>query len=379
MISCCMPSSMLSNVMMDFRFSGAMPLSELSTLAIDKAVNPNGDCHCILPTLSSTRRITNSPTALTRFIHFSKTRPSLIGATNHITPATMDFASLMKKEMSKSKKPPASSTIDTKDTAAPKKYMKRSEIEAERQAAYLAEKKAIEDARAAKLTEKRKRDEEAAAEDAEREEKRRRLAEESRRVREEKEWEDEQARRRRLGLPERKRRDKDAEEENEQEAELGAGEEDIVEEELVAKLRDLGEPVVLFGEGHRGRLRRYRRLTTVVTKGPIPTTLQPVEEKHMKIDGKVPQDPESRRWLFRQLASYFIMVMTAYEQAMEAESRDTTASRNAYAAMVQTRENIKPVSPFLRLSVRAMVTNIISSYSANSRRVISRIPCWSQS
>jgi pre-mRNA-splicing factor 18 len=290
----------------------------------------------------------------------------------------MDFASLMKKEMSKSKKPPASTT-DAKDAAASKKYMKRSEIEAERQAAYLAEKKAIEDARVAKLAEKRKREEEAAAEDAEREEKRRRLAEESRRVREEKEWEEEQARRRRLGLPEKKRRDKGAEEENEQEAELGAGEEDIAEEELVAKLRDLGEPVVLFWEGHRGRLRRYRRLTTVVTKGPIPTTLQLVEEKDMKIDGKVPQDPEERRWLFRQLASYFIMVMTAYEQAMEAESRDTTASRNAYAAMVQTRENIKPVRPFLPLSLRAMGTNITSSYSANSRRVILRIPCWSQS
>lgn len=218
--------------------------------------------------------------------------------------------------------------------------MKRAEIEAERQAAYRAEQKALEEARVAKLAEKRKREEDAAAEDAAREEKRRKLADESRRRREEKEWEDEQARRRRLGLPESQKKDKDAVDE---ENELGAGEEDIPEEELLAKLRNLGEPVVLFGESHRGRVRRYKRLTTVVTKGPIPTTLQPVDEKDMKVDGKVPKDVEGRRWLFRQLASYFIMVMTAYEQAMEAESRDTTASRNAYNAMVQTRENIKPV------------------------------------
>lgn len=253
----------------------------------------------------------------------------------------MDFASLMKKEMSKSKKPPAADKTDAPSSTTTKKYMKRSELEAERQAAYRAEQEALEQARQAKLAEKRKRDEEAAAEDAVREEKRRKLAEESRKKREEQEWEEEQARRRRLGLAEKERKKDGVDKE---EAELGEDEVDMPEEELVAKLRDLGEPAVLFGEGHRGRLRRYRRLTTVVTKGPIPTTLQLVEEKDMKLDGKVPQDKEGRRWLFRQLASYFIMVMTAYEQAMEAETRDTTASRNAYAAMVQTRENIKPVS-----------------------------------
>lgn len=252
----------------------------------------------------------------------------------------MDFASLMKKEMSKSKK------TDNGDGSggATKKYMKRSDIEAERQAAYKAEQKAIEEARAAKFAEKRKREEEAAAEDAAREEKRRRLAEESRRRREEKEWEEEQARRRRLGLPESKKKRQGQDDGGEQEAELGAGEEDVPEDELRSKLRDLGEPVMLFGESHRGRVRRYRRLTTVMTKGPIPTTLQLVEEKDMKVDGKVPEGAEERKWLFRQLASYFIMVMTEYEKAMEAETRDTTASRNAYSAMVQTRENIKPVS-----------------------------------
>lgn len=251
----------------------------------------------------------------------------------------MDFASLMKKEMSKSKKP---ASADTTSTASDnkKKYMKRSEIEAERQAAYMAEQKALEEAREAKLAEKRKREEDAAAEDAVREEKRRKLAEESRRRREDREWEEEQARRRRLGLPEKVRK-REGEEDGDGE---GEGEvEDVPEEELVAKLRDLGEPAILFGESHLGRVRRYRRLTTVMSKGPIPTTIELVEEKDMKVDGKVPKDKDGRKWLFRQLASYFTMVMTVYEQAMEAEKRDTTASKNAYAAMVQTRENMKPV------------------------------------
>ena len=243
----------------------------------------------------------------------------------------MDFAALMSKELGKSKKP-----SDSDNTS--KKYMKRADVEAERRAAYLEEQKALEEERQAKVAAKRKREEEAAAEKEAREEKRRKLAEESRRRREDQEWEEEQARRRRLGLPEKVRGS--SEEANED----GEGAEDIPEEELVVKLREIGQPVVLFGEGHAARVRRYQKLTTVVTDGPIPTTLEPVDEKDMKVEGTMPKTKEGRKWLYRQLASYFTMVLTAYQQAMEAEKQDTAASRNAYNAMVQTRENLKPVS-----------------------------------
>ncbi|CAM1510359.1 Fc.00g006940.m01.CDS01 [Cosmosporella sp. VM-42] len=239
----------------------------------------------------------------------------------------MDFAALMSKELSKSKK----STTDDK------KYLKRSEIEAQRKEAYNAEQKAKEAERQAKITAKRKREEEVAIETAAREEKRRKLAEESRIRREEQEREEERARRKRLGLPEL------VEPSPEDEDSKGVEGEDIPDQELVEKLRALGEPVVLFGEGHAARLRRYRKLTTVVTKGPIPTTLELVEEEDMKVDSTVPKDKEGRKWLFRQLASYFTMVLTAYEKAMEAEKRDTSASKTAYNAMVQTRENMKPL------------------------------------
>lgn len=246
----------------------------------------------------------------------------------HIT-STMDFAALMNKELSKTKE---------KATSEEKKYLKRSEIEAERRAAYLAEQKALEAERARKAEAKRKREEEIAAENAQREEKRRRLAEESRKRQEEKEWEEEQARRRRLGLPELVKG-----EDNGTAKDGGSAADDIPDDELVRKLRELGQPARLFGESHAGRLKRYRKLTTVVTQGPIPTTLQLVDEKDMKVDGTIPKDKEGRQWLFRQLASYFTMVLTAYEKAMEEEKRDTSASKMAYSAMVQTRENMKPL------------------------------------
>ncbi|KAK7213424.1 hypothetical protein V2G26_020602 [Clonostachys chloroleuca] len=242
----------------------------------------------------------------------------------------MDFAALMKKELGKSQKP--------SDSGSTKKFMKRSEIEAERKAAYAAEQKALEDEREAKAIAKRKREEEVAAENAAREEKRRKLAEESRKRREDEEWAEQQARRKKLGLEELKRKTDDDEENN-----VGEGVEDIPEDELREKLRALGEPVALFGERHVARLRRYRKLTTVITKGPIPTTLELVEEKDMKLDGTVPKDKKGKQWVFRQLASYFTMILTAYERAMEEEKRDTTASKTAYTAMVQTRENMVPL------------------------------------
>jgi pre-mRNA-splicing factor 18 len=244
----------------------------------------------------------------------------------------MDFASLMSKQLAKAK------GKDSDGSSAPtNKYVKRSEVEANREAAYIASQRALQAEREAKATAKRKREEEVAAENKAREEKRQKLAEESRIRRLAQEEEEERTRRKRLGLPELK---KVAEEDDE----LEDGLEDVPEEELILKLREMGAPVRLFGEGHAARVRRFVRLTTVVTDGPIPTTLKLVEEKDMKLDGTVPTDKEGRKWLFRQLASYFTMVLTEYEKAMEAERRDTSASRTAYNAMVQSRENMKPVS-----------------------------------
>ncbi|KXH38397.1 Prp18 domain-containing protein [Colletotrichum nymphaeae SA-01] len=247
----------------------------------------------------------------------------------------MDFAALMSKELDKSKKPTSTAAAASSSS----KYIKRADVEAKRREDYLAEQARVEAEREAKAAAKRKREEDDAAEHKIREEKRQKLAEESRRRREEKEAEEERARRKRLGLPELVK----ATAGDDDDAAVEEGMEDIPDGQLAEKLRALGEPATLFGEGHGARLRRYRRLTTVLTKGPIPTTLQLVEEKDMKVDAAVPKDKEGRRWLFRQLASYFTMVLAEYEKAMEAERRDTTASKTAYSAMVQSRENLKPL------------------------------------
>jgi len=133
----------------------------------------------------------------------------------------MDFAALMAKEISKSRPNKAAN-----DSEPPKKFMKRSEVEAERQAKYLAEQRAIEAEREAKRAEKRKREDEEADAQRARDEKRRKLAEESRIRREEKEAEEERARRQMLGLPELVK-------ESNEEVEV----DDIKDEELVEKLR----------------------------------------------------------------------------------------------------------------------------------------------
>ncbi|KAM0275899.1 hypothetical protein ACHAQH_007286 [Verticillium albo-atrum] len=223
----------------------------------------------------------------------------------------MDFAALMSKELAKGK-------ASTDSSSSGSKYTKRADAERARKEAYAAEQARLEAEREAKATAKRKRDEEAAVETAAREEKRRRLAEESRARREQQEAEEEAARRKRLGLPPLVKVS------SEDTADVEEGMEDVPEEELRGKLRDIGAPAVLFGEGHGARLRRYRRLTTVVTKGPVPTTLELVEEKDMKVQGGAPKDKEGRK-------------------AMEAERSDTSASKAAYATMVQSRENMKPL------------------------------------
>ncbi|KAG5918346.1 hypothetical protein E4U61_001839 [Claviceps capensis] len=242
----------------------------------------------------------------------------------------MDFASLMNQQLSKAKAP---STTD-------KKYLKRAELEEERKKAYIAEQKALEEQRQAKAAAKRKREEEVASEQAAREEKRRKLAEESRKIREQKEEEEERARRKRLGLPDLVKKKDNG---NDEDGANGPDGDDVPEEVLRKKLREIGHPVMLFGESHNARIRRYKKLITVMSKGPIPTTLELVEEKDMRVDGGVPKDKEGRKWLFRQLASYFSMVLTAYEKTMEEERTDTSASKTAYNVMVQTRENMKPL------------------------------------
>jgi pre-mRNA-splicing factor 18 len=264
----------------------------------------------------------------------------------------MDFASLMAKEISKAKSPatpsPTPSSSEQKEPINPdKKYVRRAELEAARIAAYNAEQERLAREREERQAQKRKFEEEEAERRREREEKRRRLAEESRKKREEEEAAKERERRRRLGLPELP----PAGDKNE--STLGDEEEDIPDEELNQKLRELKEPICLFGENHVARLRRYRRLVRrsmtpqpKLTDGPIPTILEPVPEADMKIPTALPKEADARKFLFRQLASYFNMVLLEWERALarrDISVKQSLTGRQAYNAMVQSKENLKPL------------------------------------
>ncbi|KAF2717310.1 Prp18-domain-containing protein [Polychaeton citri CBS 116435] len=266
----------------------------------------------------------------------------------------MDFASLMKFQIS---------------AAAPKqeggkKYLKRSEVEAQREAQYRKEQEEAERAREEKLRQKRKRDEEEAEASAVREEKKRRLAEESRRVTEKLEEQEERERRKRLGLPELPPK---GDGESADGTSLGESEQDIAEENLLAKLRELGEPRRLFGESHVQRLKRYRKLTAPVvkmTRGPIPTSIELLEEKDMKVPMVLPEeeDKDGRQYLYRQLASYFDMVLTEWAAALTRrpqEVKDSVSGKQAAQSYIAARDSLKPL--FKQLENGSIETDILAA------------------
>lgn len=261
----------------------------------------------------------------------------------------MDFASLMSSAI-KSSSPPTNSSSSTPSSKSDShsKFLKRSELEAQRQAAYIKEQQDLAAAREAKIAQKRKRDDEEAERSALREEKKRRLAEDSRLRREEEEDRKERARRKRLGLPELPAKGTLGQEAN---GEQVAEEVDIPDEELLPKLRTLNEPAILFGETHLQRIKRYRRLvapktTQQLSKGPIPTTLALLSEEDIRVSKSIPKDKEGKDYLFRQLASYFSLLLSEWARALSARPasvKESSQGRAAESAMVQSLTNMRPL------------------------------------
>ncbi|BCR86073.1 mRNA splicing protein PRP18 [Aspergillus chevalieri] len=261
----------------------------------------------------------------------------------------MDFAALMSKEIGKAKG--TDSSQKAKEQQPAKKYIRRGEEEAARIAAYNEEQERLRREREERMALKRKADDEEAERRRERELKKQKLAEESRKKREEEEVVKERERRKKLGLPELPPPGSGSDKEGTPGE--GEKEDDISDEELAQKFRELEEPVCLFGESHNTRLRRYRRLVQraltpkpKLSNGPIPTTLELVPEVEMKISQTIPKDNEGRKFLFRQLASYFNMVLSEWELALAKRDlavRQSLQGRQAYNAMAQSRDNLKPL------------------------------------
>ncbi|KAL8807451.1 MAG: hypothetical protein Q9223_004442 [Gallowayella weberi] len=287
----------------------------------------------------------------------------------------MDFASLMTSEISKK----SQQTSRAPSSESGKTYLKRADVEVQRQQAYLEEQATVQRERESKLIQKRKRDEEEAVRNLEREEKRRRLAEESRIRREQEEDKKERARRKRLGLPELPSNDagKDI-------SSLPEGEDDISDPDLIPKLRSMNEPVTLFGESHKQRLRRYKRLLAAsivqparLSSGPISTSLDPVPEAEMLVSSALPppKSPE-RTFIFRQLSSYFNMLLQEWSNALSSRPDSVKQSfqgKAAFGAMQQSLANLRPLfqkmeSQTLEESILEPVLEIVRA--AQERRYV---------
>ncbi|KAL8799468.1 MAG: hypothetical protein Q9182_005873 [Xanthomendoza sp. 2 TL-2023] len=287
----------------------------------------------------------------------------------------MDFASLMTSEISKK----SQQTSPAPSSQSTKTYLKRADLEAQRQQAYLEEQATIQRERESKLIQKRKRDEEEAVRNLERDEKRRRLAEESRIRREQEEDKEERARRKRLGLPELSSKDamKDT-------SSLPEGEDDVSDFDLISRLRSMNEPVTLFGESQKQRLRRYNRLMAAsivhparLSSGPISTSLDPVPEAEMLVSSALPPPKTTERtFIFRQLSSYFNMLLQEWSNALSTRPDSVKQSfqgKAAFGAMQQSLANLRPLfqkmeSQTLEESILEPVLEIVRA--AQERRYV---------
>lgn len=266
--------------------------------------------------------------------------PSFLPLTHDLNHPTntfkMDFASLMSSQIAAAK---------PTDKGSGKKYLKRSEVEAQREADYNREQEELEKARVERVEKKRKRDEEEAEVKRVREEKKRRLAEESKKRAEDEKLEEERERRKRLGLPGLPEKTEDGENGGMD------GQDDIGEEAVLEKLRDLGEPRRLFGETHTDRVRRYKKLmekalAPKLSDGPIPTTLALLPEAEMKVPETVPQDTDAQKYLHRQIASYFDMLLSEWAFALSRrakEVKESLSGKQAQNNYISARDSLKPL------------------------------------
>lgn len=256
----------------------------------------------------------------------------------------MDFKKLMSAQISKAK--PVSNG-ESKSA----KYMRRADLEAERQAKYAEEQRRTEVEREERAAKKRKLEEDDAEQTALREAKLKRLAEESQVRREERERQEERARRKRLGLP-------DLTEIKETEGTpLPADIEDIPDKELRTKLREFNEPASLYDESHTARLKRYYTITNKtlskkpqLSKGPIPSTLEPVAEKDMLVPDTVPaaSTTEEARLIYRQLASYFTLLLTEWSIMLSQRDEATKSSGSGRAAYNSYLTVLSDLTPMFR-------------------------------
>ncbi|KAH8145938.1 uncharacterized protein LAJ45_10080 [Morchella importuna] len=223
----------------------------------------------------------------------------------------MDFASILAREISKKRKtPPTTTTTDSPSSPAPpppqKKYLKRSEVESQRRAAYEAQQSALETHRAAKAAQKR------AAEEAEFQ---RREATKAKAKA--------LADARRAKADEEKAKNAPAVEEPPEEAQ------EMTDEDAVAALRELGEPARVFGESAAGRVRRLKRCLAAAEARRV-ASAPALTAEEMVLDMKDVGVDDAK--VYRQLSGWFALVLREWELALEARPEAVKESFQGKAA-----------------------------------------------
>ncbi|KAI5821147.1 Prp18 domain-containing protein [Pyronema omphalodes] len=232
----------------------------------------------------------------------------------------MDFASILSSEINKKRKQVASVSSGDGAEPAPKKYLKRSEIEAQRQAEYAAKQRELEQQRAERAARKRAEEEEAKRRREEAKELQKRLAAERR--------EREAAANGTKAVVEEK-----------------TEEEGMTEEEAIAKLREMGYPAKLFGESAQARVKRCKRLMEKREEKQLmeaPTVV--MSEDEMKVDAEdVKKNPEL---VYKQMDAWFRLVLNEWRKALDERPVDVKESfqgQKAADAMAQAEEYMKPL------------------------------------
>ncbi|KAK6497398.1 mRNA splicing protein prp18 [Arthrobotrys musiformis] len=258
------------------------------------------------------------------------------------------FASILSAEMAKKKSAaaPKSASADSKTGGSASsngsKYIRRADVEKARQEQYLADQARLESERAERALKKRKADEEAAAERERQLEKRQRLRDEKEKARLQKEQEEEEERKRKLR--EKAGAAGDVSGGDDEDGAKKDGTDQIDEAAAVQKLRELNEPIRLFGESNAQRVRRINRLTGVRKASP-----PPLSGGELLVDPKnVTKDPSYVR---RQLLGWFRLVVSEWQIALagrDEELRESYQGRQATTAMTQAIENLQPLFKHLQ-------------------------------
>lgn len=246
----------------------------------------------------------------------------------------MDFASILAREISKKRKTPADTppTPTPTDTPAaqppPKKYLKRSQVEAQRRAAYEAQQSALDAERAAKAAQKR------AAEEAE--------------------FQRREATKAKAKALAEARRAK-AEQESALNAPVAAeveqgegGAQEMTDEEAVAALRALAEPARVFGEGAAGRVRRLKRCLAAA-EARKEAEAPPLTWEEMMLDMKNVGTDDAK--VYRQLHAWFALVLREWEMALEARPqavKESFQGRAAARSMEQAKMYMAPLFTHFR-------------------------------